>query len=162
MSKSKAKSRAKGQKAEEPTTIEWTVHPAKDQPLRAISVGILIVGTGATATWWFHAPMWGVIATVLLTVMLLPFLVRTTYTLTPDSIDVQTAFYSFSRPLSAFKSFEMGQGRAWLCTHRSRTLLDNYRGMLLLLGPHAERVREALLERGLVTRRPEGPQEAEK
>lgn len=137
-----------------PHTLEWSVHPATEQPLRTVSVAILILGAGAVAAWWFESPVTGLLATVLLSALLLPFLLRTSYFLGPEEIEVRTALYSFRRPLAAFRSFEMGKDRAWLCTYRSRHVLDNYRGMLLLVGCHRERVRAALVERGLQPRDP--------
>ena len=43
--------------------------------------------------------------------------------------------------------------------HEKRLLPDNYRGMLVLVGPHGERVRDALLERGLKAREADNTRE---
>lgn len=135
-----------------PVAIQWSVHPAKQHPFRAVSIGVLAVGTGALAAWWFGSAMFGALAAAGLALMLLPFLLRTTYTIGQDEIEVRTALYRFARPLGTFRSFEMGPDRLWLCTRRRRHLLDNYRGMLVIVGPHGGRVRDALLERGLEVR----------
>lgn len=158
-----ARPEGEGSQAQEtqasPTAIQWSVHPAKGHPFRTISIGVLAIGTGALAAWWFGSAMLGVLAAAALMLMLLPFLLKTTYTLGQADIEVRTILYHFARPLAPFRSFEMGADRLWLCTRSNRHLLDNYRGMLVLVGPHGERVRDALLERGLKAREADNTRE---
>lgn len=132
--------------------MEWSVLPASRHPGRLVVALLLIFAAGAGAVFWFESLAYAVASAAVMALAVLPFLLLTHYRLRAGEIQVRTALYSFRRTLSSFRSFELVGERAWLCTQRRRALIDNYRGMLLLLGDRAEDVRSALIAAGLVQR----------
>jgi len=137
--------------------VEWSVLPLSRERGRLAVAVLLIFAAGAGAVYWFESVAYSVAAAAIVALAVLPFLLRTRYRLSAEEIEVRTALYSFRRPLSSYRSFELAGNRAWLCTRRRRELIDNYRGMLVLLGDRAEDVRAALVSVGLAERGAHAP-----
>jgi hypothetical protein len=134
-------------------TLCWTAHPAKGRPGVAIVVGCVVLCGAISAVYWLESPLYALIAAAVLIVALLPFFLRTHYTLGPAKLTVRTVLYGFEREMTAFRAFEVSERAIWLCTLRKRSTLDNYRGMPLYLDGNAESVRAALTAAGLEERK---------
>lgn len=132
--------------------VRWSAHPASGQPLRVALVLATAAGAGASATYWVESPLFGVCAALVVLAAVLPFLLRTHYTVEGSHLEARTALYRFRRDLGAFRAFEMTDRVAWLCTLSKRSILDNYRGLPLYLGASRDIVRCALLAAGLEER----------
>lgn len=136
----------------EAVVVEWSARPADGRPGLALLVGAMIVGGAAIALQWLGSVTLAAIAALLLSIAVLPFYLRTHYRLVGGTLHVRTAVYRFERDLSVFRAFERGGRMLWLCTLTKPSVLDNYRGMGLLVSGNADAVAEALLALGLEER----------
>lgn len=133
--------------------LEWSAHPAAQRPVVTAMVFLMIPVAGMAAYQYLGSGGFAFIACAVLTVALLPFLLRTRYTLAETVLRVDTALYHFERELTAFRAFEVDASRVWLCTLSRSSRLDNYRGMLVHLDGNSEQVRAALEAVGLTERK---------
>ncbi|HOS92370.1 MAG TPA: PH domain-containing protein [Armatimonadota bacterium] len=124
--------------------LEWSVCPAREHPGRtwaALAMIVVVLGLVGAA---FGSPFYVVLACVFLLSALFPYLTRTYYRLDPDGVQVRTLFGRHRRPWDQFRIYRVSGDQILLCTRRTPSRLDTYRGCRLLLSGNEAEVRSAL------------------
>jgi len=113
--------------------LTWTVHPAREQPVKTALLLGFIAALLAIAYLAFGSLGYSLIALVVLTGALLPYLAPTTYTLDEGGVSVRTPLGTQHRTWREFRSFRRAEGQVVLCTRRVSSATDRFRACRLVL-----------------------------
>ncbi len=112
---------------------EWTAHPAKRRPQHvALFAMVAFVFCGAVLA-SLHSVLFTVLAAVVLTISVAPFLFPTHYELTEDGVSECRLGRTRSRPWSELRSAQIGPAAVLLSPFARRSYLERYRGLMLYL-----------------------------
>jgi hypothetical protein len=127
-------------KNESPVLSSWTIHMAKRNPARAISVMILIL----VCAYFIHLTMedlfFTLIATAVLVIMVLPYYLPTTFTLSEEGVSKKMLFSNQKRAWSEFNRYSVDRNTIKLYTMKKESRLDNYRSFLLICNKNKDDV----------------------
>jgi hypothetical protein len=144
--------------SEEELIFEWTSHPLRQRPGKAIVFWIVagfVLGTVYAA---FRSIGWVVMAALFLGVSLRRFLFPTRYRLTTSGIEVCTGIGKMARRWSDFKRADFEQNGVFLSPFAKRSRLENYRGLFLPFPTEKERLKGIVRERMEAVSLDESPQ----
>jgi hypothetical protein len=126
--------------------MKWTVHPAKRDLTKTvvsgtfITVFIVLVGI-------FYGIFWSIFGFVVLFVSLHSYFFPTTYEIDEHEVTVRNIFMTQRRKLSEFRKVYVGRNGTLLSPFRRKTLLNQFRGVFLLLPEQREDILEFLRAR---------------
>ncbi len=129
--------------------LEWSVHPAREHPRRtlaALAMVVVVLGLVGAA---FGSPFYVVLACVFLLAALFPYLTPTHYSLDRHGVRVRTPLGQHRRPWEQFRLYRIGGDQILLCTRRTPSRLETYRGCRLFLSGNGSQVRAALESMGI-------------
>lgn len=112
--------------------ISWTVHRAKEMPVRALLVGLFIVAF-LVFTLRAFGPLLFAVAVVVLATATHTFYLPVTYTLSSDGVTVDKRIFSYTYEWTRFRRFFRTSGGVVLSPFLRHNFLDNFRGVHLLL-----------------------------
>lgn len=125
---------------ESPVLISWTIHLARRNPARAISVLILIL----ICAYFIHLTMedffFTLISTVVLLLMVLPYYLPTTFALSEEGISRKMLFSKQKRSWGEFNRYSVDKNTIKLYTMKKESRLDNYRSFLLICNKNKDEV----------------------
>lgn len=111
----------------------WTAHPAKRRPRDlALVIAVLFLTTGAVLA-SLESLFLTALAAVFLVAAIAPFLFPTHYTLTDQGISERRLFRTRSRRWQDLRRLQVGPGAALVSPFARPSMLDRYRGIVLLL-----------------------------
>jgi hypothetical protein len=116
---------------ESPEYLEWSIHQARREPLKAVVTAIFII-TVAIFIWIATLDLFlFILALIILIASVLPFYLPITYRLTDVELIIKTGWMQRRRPWSAFRRWEKAGLHFRLCTMAQPSRLDNYRSWLI-------------------------------
>ena len=123
-----------------PVLLSWTIHMARRNPSRAVSVIILIL----ICAYFIHFTMEDIFFTLIsffvLMIMVLPYYLPTTYTLSDEGIEKKMLFSTQKRSWSEFNRYSVDKNNIKLFTMKKESRLDNYRSLLLICNKNKDEV----------------------
>lgn len=129
--------------------LEWSVYPAREHPgrtLAALAVIVVVLGLVGAA---FRSPFYVVLACVFLLAALFPYLTRTHYWLHRDGVRIRSPLGEHHRHWEQFQLYRISGDQILLCTRRTASRLETYRGCRLFLSGNEAEVRAALESVGI-------------
>ena len=127
---------------ERPVLMSWKVHMAKRNMSRAISVFILILICVYFVFQTLEDGFLTMISFFVLLVMVLPYYLPNTFTLTEEGVEKKMLFSKQKRKWSEFHRYEQGKNAINLYTLNKRSRLDNYRSFLIICDKNKDEVLE--------------------
>lgn len=132
-------------------TIEWSVHPAKQQPIRALAA-LLVVLVACFFVWLtvggvqqlILASCAAVVAAIILLGSLSKFFLQSRFEMDSEQI---TAYYPFSRrsfKWSDLRRFVVDENGGYLSTRRRPSRWDAFSGMQVLFGPDKDLIEQRI------------------
>jgi len=119
--------------------MEWLSFPAKEEPVKAISVGLfLVVFSFLVGIIW--GGIFGILSIILLLLSLSPYFTPTRYSLDDDGIVVKKAFYTIKKEWKDIRSYYIDKNGVLLSPFSRETRLENYRGLYLRFSGNKEEV----------------------
>ncbi|MGQ9678316.1 MAG: hypothetical protein ACUVUD_03445 [bacterium] len=112
--------------------ISWTVHRAKEMPVRALLVGLFIFAFLVFTLLAFGILLF-VVAVVVLFAATHTFYLPVTYALSPEGVTVDKVIFSYTYEWARFRRFFRTSGGVVLSPFQQHNFLDNFRGVHLLL-----------------------------
>ncbi len=112
--------------------LSWTIHRARDAPVRTAVVVVFVVAFLAFALWYFGVLL-TLVAVLVLFVATHTYFLPITYTFGPDGVTVNKRLFSHTYPWDQFRRYFRTTGGIVLSPFSRRTFLDNFRGIHLLL-----------------------------
>ena len=119
--------------------LSWTVHRAKETPVKTVVASIFILGFVAFSSVVF-GPVLGVLALIVLFVALNAYFLPITYTLTDKGIEVDKRMFSTRYEWKQFRRWFRTTGGIVISPFSRKNYLDNFRGVHLLLPAGSSRV----------------------
>lgn len=124
--------------------LSWKIHMARRNPSRSIAVVILILICSYFIFYTMEDFFFTLIATFVLIIMVLPYYLPTTYTLTEEGVRRKMLFSNQSRAWSEFNRYDSDKNAIKLYTMKQSSRLDNYRSFLLICNKNKEQVIEII------------------
>jgi hypothetical protein len=119
--------------------MKWTVHPARRDLTKTILSTIFIV-TFLVFVGIFYGLFWSLFGLVVLLVSLHSYFFPTSYEAGKDEIVIKNIFMTQKRGLREFRQVYVGKNGVLLSPFRRKTLLNQFRGVFLLLPEEREEV----------------------
>ena len=123
-----------------PALLSWNIHMARRNPSRAIAVAILILICSYFIYYTMEDFFFTFIATFVLVMMVLPYYLPTTYTLTEEGVTRKMLFSKQHRAWSEFNRYNTDKNTIQLYTMKKKSRLDNYRSFLIICNKNKEQV----------------------
>lgn len=124
--------------------LSWNIHMARRNLSRSIAVAILILICSYFIFYTMEDFFFTFIATFVLIIMVLPYYLPTTYTLTEEGVTRKMLFSKQSRAWSEFNRYKSDKNTIQLYTMKKSSRLDNYRSFLLICNKNKEQVIEII------------------
>ncbi len=121
-------------------TLQWTIHLARHRPRRTKAVIALILLAGAAAGFAFQAPLFGILALLLLTAAVSDYLFPLHYLLGPDGISVKGLLHRRAMPWSRVRRIARDDLGVKLSPLPRPSRLEAYRGIYLWFADNADEV----------------------
>jgi hypothetical protein len=115
-------------------SLTWKSHPAKERPLAAVFVTIIIVTAMLVVYVSMKDRLMTVLAGLILFVGLSTFFFATTYTVDSNRVKIKYLFSTKDRNLSAFRACYPEKHGILLSPYLSPSRLENFRGFYLRYG----------------------------
>lgn len=133
--------------------MKWSVHPAKrNRTKTALSAVLIIAFLGLVAL--FYGIFWGVFGFVVLLVSVHSYFFPTSYEVSGDEVMIKNIFMTQKRRLSEFRRVYEGKNGVLLSPFLHKTVLNQFRGVFLLLPEARDEVLAFLSDR--IERKGEG------
>ena len=123
-----------------PALLSWKIHMARRNPSRAIAVAILILICSYFIYYTMEDFFFTLIATFVLVVMVLPYYLPTTYTLTEEGVIRKMLFSNQHRSWREFNRYDTDKNTVKLYTMKQSSRLDNYRSFLIICNKNKDEV----------------------
>ncbi len=123
--------------------MKWTVHPAKRDLTKTIISGVfialflVIVGV-------FYGIFWSIFGFVVLLVSVHSYFFPTAYEITNEEVIIKNIFMTQKRKISEFRRIYPGKNGVLLSPFRRKTVLNQFRGVFLLLPEDRQEVLDML------------------
>jgi hypothetical protein len=127
--------------------MNWSVHPAKDNYKKTILSLVFIIGFLVFIA-VFYGLFWGLLGFVILVVSLYSYFFPTHYEVDHEYVTIKNMFITQHRRLAEFKKVYRGKNGILLSPFKRKTILNQFRGVFLLLPKEREAIEEYV--RGLV------------
>jgi hypothetical protein len=119
--------------------LSWTVHRAKETPVKTVVVAIFILAFVAIS-WTVFGPMLGILAVVVLFLALNTYFLPITYTLTDKGIEVDKRLFTGRYEWKQFRRWFRTSGGIVISPFSRKNYLDNFRGVHLMLPSDPQRI----------------------
>ncbi|MEK7866819.1 MAG: hypothetical protein AAB434_09065 [Planctomycetota bacterium] len=136
--------------------FRWTAHPAAERPAAAAGLAAILIGIGVAGVSWSGAPVFGVVAALLVAGFMLPFLLPTRYEAGEEGLSIASAGRTRVIKWSSVKNLYVHATGVHLSPFDRPSPLDPFRGAFVLYGREKERVLDALRARVPETNGPPG------
>ena len=123
-----------------PETLAWTVWPARERPWAAVVLLASLLVLGLLITQATRDRVLGIAAPLFILGSVGSFIARTTYRLTPETIEVKALGVARTRPWSEMRRATVDRGGVFLSPFTTRSWLEAYRGVRLPFGGNRDRV----------------------
>jgi MFS superfamily sulfate permease-like transporter len=126
--------------------MKWTVHPA----IRALTktvISSVLVTAFIVIVGIFYGIFWSIFGFVVLFVSLHSYFFPTSYEITDEEVMIKNIFMTQRRKLSEFRKVYVGRNGTLLSPFRRKTLLNQFRGVFLLLPEQRDEILEFLRAR---------------
>jgi hypothetical protein len=126
--------------------MKWIVHPAKRDLTKTIlsaffiALFLIIVGI-------FYGIFWSFFGLVVLLVSVHSYFFPTAYELNDNEVIIKNIFMTQKRKLSEFRRIYAGKNGVLLSPFRRKTVLNQFRGVFLLLPEERDKVLDLLKDR---------------
>ncbi len=110
----------------------WTVHRAKEAPVKTALVSFLLLCVVALG-WWYAGPLLALVAVFVLFISLHTYFLPITYTFGDKGVTVDKRVFTHTYEWKMFRRWFRTTGGIVLSPFSRRTFLDNFRGVHLLL-----------------------------
>ncbi len=120
--------------------LQWKVWLAKKNPVRALSVAVLIMICAYFVLFTTEDLLLTSIAAAVLVIMVIPYYLPITFILTDDGIIKKLPFSKKTRRWDEFHRFASDKNMIKLYTMEKPSRLDNYRSFLLICNKNKEDV----------------------
>jgi len=125
--------------------LSWTVHRARETPIRTVLAAIVILAFVAFG-WTVFGPMLGMLAVVVLFLALNTYFLPVTYTFTDKGIEVDKRLFTARYEWKQFRRWFRTSGGIVISPFSHKNYLDNFRGVHLLLPADAGKARSPKFE----------------
>ena len=112
--------------------LSWTVHRARETPIRTAVAAVFILAFVAFS-WVVFGPLLGILAVVVLFLALNTYFLPITYTFTEKGIEVDKRFFTARYEWKQFRRWLRTSGGIVISPFSRKNYLDNFRGVHLLL-----------------------------
>jgi hypothetical protein len=127
--------------------MNWSVHPAKKHPGKTVlSLTFIIAFLVFIAV--YYGIFWGMLGLVILFVSLYSYFFPTHYEVDEQTVKIKNMFITQHRRIAEFKKVYRGKNGILLSPFKRKTLLNQFRGVFLLLPEKREEIETYI--RGLV------------
>jgi len=123
-----------------PDKLTWSVRPCTMGWFRFGLVSAVILGFGFVVQLAFGDVFLAVLSVAVLVGSLHSYFFETSYSLSPEGIEVRGVFGTQNKPWTSFKSFSVDRAGLSLSPFARRSWLEHYRGMRLLFGRNKDEV----------------------
>jgi hypothetical protein len=117
--------------------LRWTVHRARETPVKTVVVSIFILAF-VGFSWAVFGPMLGMLAVAVLFLALNTYFLPVTYRFNDRGIDVDKRVFTTRYEWKQFRRWVRTSGGIVISPFSHRSFLDNFRGVHLML-PAEER-----------------------
>jgi len=111
--------------------LEWTVHIARRDPLKAAAVFIFISALSLFSGLVLSSVFFSFFAFAVLLISLMSYFFPVYYRLDTEGVGIRILFHRRQRPWADFKRWETDGKSIKLMTMKTRSRLENYRGWLI-------------------------------
>jgi len=115
-----------------PAPLTWTVHRAREAPVKTALVSALLLCVVAYG-WWYAGPLLALAALLVFAASLHTYFLPVTYTLSDKGVTVDKRVFTHTYEWKTFRRWFRTTGGVVLSPFSRRTFLDNFRGVHLLL-----------------------------
>ena len=126
--------------------VSWTVHRARETPVRTAVAASFLVFFLAVTFWQFGLLLF-LVALVVLSLALHTYFLPVTYVFNQVGVTVDKRVFKYTYPWDRFRRYFRTSGGVVLSPFTRRTFLDNFRGVHLLLPADSEPVIDYLEKR---------------
>ena len=112
--------------------LSWTVHRARETPVKTVVVTVFILAF-VGFSWVVFGPMLGMLAAVVLFVALNTYFLPITYMLTDKGVEIDKRLFEARYEWKQFRRWFRTTGGIVISPFSRRNYLDNFRGVHLLL-----------------------------
>ena len=123
-----------------PGKLTWSVRPCTMNWWKFGLVSAVILGFGFVVQLAFGDVFLAVLSIVILVGSLHSYFFETSYSLSPEGIEVKGVFGTQRKPWASFKSFAIDRAGVSLSPFAKRSWLEHYRGARLLFGDNKDDV----------------------
>jgi hypothetical protein len=127
--------------------MKWSVHPAKDNYKKTILSLVFIIGFLVFIA-VFYGVFWGLLGFIILLVTLYSYFFPSHYEVDEEYVTIKNIFLTQRRRLTEFKKVYRGKNGILLSPFKKKTVLNQFRGVFLLLPKERGSIEEYLI--GLV------------
>jgi MFS superfamily sulfate permease-like transporter len=119
--------------------MKWIVHPAKRDLTKTILSGVfvtlflIIVGV-------FYGLFWSIFGFIVLLVSVHSYFFPTAYEITDEEVIIKNVFMTQKRKISEFRRVYPGKNGVLLSPFRRKTVLNQFRGVFMLLPEERDEV----------------------
>lgn len=120
--------------------LTWRVHPARDQPGRALAAGLVIAGIATLAAVLYQSLFWFILVAALMVLILQRFFLPSRFEVFEDAIVAHYAIRTLRLPWSRLRRFAVDERGGFLSTRSRQTWVDGLSGMHLLFDDRREQI----------------------
>ena len=120
--------------------LEWSVWPARERPWAAVVLLVSLAVLGLLIAQGTGDRVLGIAAPLFILGSVGSFIARTTYRLTPETIEVKALGVARTRPWSEMRRATVDRGGVFLSPFTTRSWLEAYRGVRLPFGGNRDQV----------------------
>jgi len=126
--------------------MKWIAHPAKRDLIKtvlsAVSITVFLIVVGI-----FYGIFWSLFGFIVLLVSVHSYFFPTVYEVNDEEVIMKNIFMTQKRKLSEFRRIYTGKNGVLLSPFRRKTVLNQFRGVFLLLPEQRDEVLEFLKDR---------------
>ncbi len=119
--------------------MKWTVHPAKRDMTKTI-ISAVFIAAFLVIVGVFYGIFWSIFGFVVLVVSLHSYFFPTSYEVGAEEILVKSIFMTQKRKLDEFRRVYIGKNGVLLSPFRHKTVLNQFRGVFLLLPENRDEI----------------------
>lgn len=112
-----------------PEILEWTAHPARERPLAAVLLLVIMTAASVFASRYGGSPWWGLVGFSLLSLSLWSFFLPTSFRMDGRGVVKKSVFGTEKRAWKEVRSFTVDSRGALLSPFPDPTPLAKFRGL---------------------------------
>jgi len=115
--------------------LEWTAHPARERPLAAAVLVVIMLGASVFAARFGNGPWWGILGFGLLALSLWSFFLPTRFRMDEAGVEKKSVFGTEKRTWREVRSFTTDSRGMLLSPFPKPTPLAKFRGLAVQFAP---------------------------